>query len=60
MQTTLKDRLPLHTFFKNKFEIFKFLTGISENNCFGVCKCNLTLQYLLYDHQGYGKKQCKI
>ena len=52
----LKGRLLLQTFIKLIFSIFK-LVGITKNNCFGVCKCNLTLMCLLHDHQGYGKKK---
>jgi len=30
-------------FYQNKIFNFLFLTGVSKNNCFVVCKCNPTL-----------------
>ena len=42
MQIYLIGRLPSHTVIKI---FFLFLTGITENDSFCVCKCNLTLWY---------------
>ena len=57
MQFFLKVRLRLHTLIKIIF--FKFLTGISENDCFGACKCNQHYGTYSMTTKAMVKKQCK-